>query len=81
MKSFKCEQASTGEERAVVPLFMASLSFEETDIGSPTSVVLVISLMRLVMFLSHQGLLDIQYFGWLTLQAQWYKKRVNYSQH
>lgn len=71
MQGFKCEQLSTEEERAVVPLFIASLNFEEADIGGPTSVVLVSSLMCLVMFLSLQGLLDVQYLGWLTLQAQW----------
>lgn len=81
VQGFKCEQSSTGEERAVVPLFIASLSFEEVDIGSPTSVVLVISLVCLVMFLSLQGLLNVQYLGPLTLQAQWCKKKVDYSQH
>lgn len=80
MQGFKCEQSSSGEER-VVPLFIAPLSFEEVDIGSPSSVVLVISLICLVMFLSLQGLQDVQHLGRLTLQSPWYKKRVDYSQH
>lgn len=69
LQGFKWEHLSTGEEKVMISLFIASLSSEEADIGSHTFMVLVISLMCLVMFLSPQGLPDFQYLGKLTLQA------------
>lgn len=81
LQGFKWEHSPTGEEKAMVPLFIASLSSEEADVGSHTFMVLIISLMWLVMLLCPQGPLDFQYLGKLTLQAQWYKKGVDCSQH
>jgi len=75
LQGFKWEHSSPGEEKAMVPLFIASLSSEEADIGSHTFMVLVISLMCLVMFLSPQGLLNFQYVGKLTFY------KLSCSQH
>lgn len=69
LQGFKWEHLSIGEEKAMVPLFIASLSSEEADIGGHTFMVLVITLMCLVMFLSPQGLPDFLYLGKLIWQA------------